>query len=95
MSIRAYRQVARPQLADDATFNLWYDTEVLESLQVMPSAKIMGGETDVDFIELNVDELDALLQAPSPFSEDITAAFRKDIEAAKEKGEEYILYHCH
>ena len=94
MSVRAYRQITEPEVADEATFNLWSDHEVYEKLEDLPGTKIMGGEWDIHYIELNVAALEELLQS-NPFEEDITEAFQKDIQTTKAKGQEYILYHCY
>lgn len=94
MSVRAYRQIAEPELADEASFNLWHDQEVLEKLEDLPGTTVMGGEWSISYIELLAPELEKLLES-NPFDADITEAFQKDIQATKAKGEEYILYHCY
>jgi hypothetical protein len=94
MSVRAYRQITEPEVADVATFNLWHNQALLEQLEDLPGTKVMGGEFDIDFIELNVAALEELLQS-NPFEEDITEALQKDIQITKAKGQEYILYHCY
>ena len=94
MSVRAYRQLSEPELAEEATFNLWHDLDVLETLESIPGTKVMGGEFNIDFIELNVAALEELLQS-NPFESGVTEALQKDIQAAKSKDEGYILYHCY
>jgi hypothetical protein len=94
MSVSAYCQITEPEVADEATFSLWHDNEVLEELEELPETKVMGGEFDIEYIKLSVAALEELLQS-NPFESDITEAFQKDIQAAKEKDQAYILYHCY
>lgn len=94
MSVRAYRQITEPELAEEETFNLWHDNGVLDKLETLEGTNVISTEYDIVEVEVVASELEELLQS-KPFEPDIVAAFQKDIEATKAAGQEYILYHCY
>lgn len=94
MSVRAYRQTNKADIAEDATFNLWHDREVFEHLEGLPSTSIMCNSNDeISHIEVLVEEVEELLKG-HPFDPEIAKALRKDIAAAKKNYQGYIFYHC-
>ena len=90
MSVRAYRQLEPPKLADSPSFNLWHETEVLDSLLELEST---WSTDECEQIEIKVDELDELLKT-AKFDTDTLEALEEDVLVARKQKSEYITYYC-
>ena len=98
MSVRAYREIKPPVLANDCSFNLWHETDVLEALLDLSETSHGGSDYQIDYLEVNADELEELLltkEFRSKCNDDSFNAFKNDIAAVREVGDNYIVYHCY
>lgn len=92
MSVRAYRRLTAPVLADAPTFNLWREQEVLDFLLGLESTWERlddGGSFEVYLSELKP----ALKSAKIP--REAKRALQADIKAVEAAGEDYIFYECY
>ncbi|MFN3466709.1 MAG: hypothetical protein ACK4WF_03300 [Candidatus Brocadiales bacterium] len=91
MSVRVYR-VKNIVTAKRPTFNLWYDTELVNKLYAtgyMNTLRNGGG-----LFEISVEELKEILSEVQ-IEKGTRDTIQKDIEWAEAKGEDYITYYCY
>ena len=94
MSVRAYRRVKEPVLADTPSFNLWHDNELFEHLQSLPSSWVSSTEDSITQIELSREELQDFVKAKdSDIPDEVYQALQADLDATKDQ--EYIFYECY
>jgi hypothetical protein len=89
MSLRAYRQITPPVLADEPSFGLWHEEKIFESLLKLDGTWSSDGNEE---IEVYVEELEELLKS-TQFNPDIVQALQKDIHIAKAKKDVCLYYH--
>lgn len=94
MSVRAYR-IIKIERAEDSSFNLWHDTELLEELLDSEGALDQRNNDGGGFIEVSVDGLKSVLKNKKlKLEKYIKDALKADIAFAKKKRDDYILYEC-
>lgn len=91
MSVRAYR-IIKIERAEEPSFNLWHDEELLDMLDDMNDQRNMDGN---GFLEVPVHSLENAI-ANFPFEENDyrKEAIQADIAFAKENNNDYVLYEC-
>lgn len=98
MSVRAYR-IIEIKRADDPTFNLWHDDDLISFLESYGSGYDYIEHLTDDgsgTTEISVKALKEALKKAKKLELDVyqIAAIKKDIEFAKSRGDEWVLYDC-
>lgn len=96
MSIRAYRELTQPVLSHDATFSLWSDDGVVDSILELSGTISTGDE--LDYMEVNVDELKELIDT-NGFKKNCRPETLKsllaDVQASEKDNDDFIRYRCY
>lgn len=89
MSIRAYKQVKEPKLANCPTFNLSAEFYWIDSIA---GWKSYNEDNEIQSIEFSREEIGISLGDPkyNKDQKDILKSIRKDIGK-----DDYVLYHCY
>jgi len=90
MSVRAYR-INNIDYAEENTFNLWHDTELLEFIDEKEG--FGANQTDGGIGEVSVETLKEILRKVK-LEKWVKDNIKKDIEWAKKNEKEYIQYYC-
>lgn len=91
MSVRAYR-INKIEVEDNATFNLWHDTELMQLLEETNTFTALN-EDGVGTIEVSVPLLEKAVENLT-LNDYTKEAIINDIVWAKEQKAEYIMYSC-
>lgn len=95
MSVRAYRRI-KMELAEDSSFNMWHDNDLLDFFEDGEGYSDYRNEDGGGCIEINVELLEKALNEYKWEEEDYRKdAIKKDIEWAKEKETEWVIYECY
>lgn len=90
MSVRAYR-VNEIKYEEDSTFNLWFDEDLVYALEDM--GYLNTSVYDGGFVEVPIKALEEILREVN-LSPETKEAIKKDIEYAKKKKNNHVLYYC-
>jgi len=92
MSVRAYR-IDKIEIENEKTFNLWHDGELMDFLDSEGCLENLNGD-GCGILEVSVEQLERALEEVDNLDEETKKAIKEDIDWAKRKKGEYILYNC-
>jgi len=92
MSVRAYR-IDKIEIERGETFNLWHDGELMDFLDSEGCLASLNGDS-CGILEVSVEQLERALEEVDNLDEETKKAIKEDIDWAKRKKGEYILYNC-
>jgi len=94
MSVRAYRRI-KLELAEGCSFNMWHDEELISFFEENEGYHDYRNEDGGGCIEISVNLLEQAVKEFKWEEEDYRLeALKKDIEWAKDKGDDWVIYEC-
>lgn len=94
MSIRAYR-VIKKELADECSFNLWHDEDLLDFFQENDGYHDYRNDEGGGEIEISTELLEKAVRDFKWEDEDYRLqAIKEDIKWAEENEKEWVIYEC-